>query len=336
MNRYLPEWILEIFEQGFGIKQAKDVYRRNLVLKCISGCTGKSTIARLLSFALGFSNHVCLSSFPTQKRRQSIIYFLAKFKRQVVIFDLVRATFGRLDPESIKQKVRDEVSEEIRILDDSEKDTKFFEKFVNQKEYVSQVSEHKRKLSNSLRRRLAKKCRLASNRRFIERKKMGTFMEACTQGFSIEERFFIKVTLSETPIRILIVNNDEYMKHISPDYKENAYVLVIDKNKCIPNKKNLKYYHLLNGFVRNEIFGHVFDGVSDAIITLSDLGVSSDLIERSPEPLTMSFGPEDKELNDEIIGEMKSGALVGEMSVKLIDNKLFFVIDKLNLKYNNY
>ena len=73
----------------------------------------------------------------------------------------------------------------------------------------------------------------------------------------------------------------------------------------------------MNGFVRNEIFGHVFDGVLDAIITLSDLGVSSDLIERSPEPLTMSFGPEDKELNDEIIGEMKSGALVGEMSVKL-------------------
>ena len=106
LNNYLPEWTLEIFENGFGINQAKDVYRRDLILKCMSGCTGKSTIARLLSFALGFSNYICLDSFPTEKRRQSIIYFLSKFKRQVVIFDLVRATFGRIDPEAIKKKSR--------------------------------------------------------------------------------------------------------------------------------------------------------------------------------------------------------------------------------------
>jgi len=106
LNNYLPEWTLEIFENGFGINQAKDVYRRDLILKCMSGCTGKSTIARLLSFALGFSNYICLDSFPTEKRRQSIIYFLSKFKRQVVIFDLMRATFGRIDPEAIKKKSR--------------------------------------------------------------------------------------------------------------------------------------------------------------------------------------------------------------------------------------
>ena len=107
---------MEIFENGFGINQAKDVYRRDLILKCMSGSTGKSTIARLLSFALGFSNYVCLSSFPTQKRRQSIIYFLSKFKRQVVIFDLCRATFGRMDPESVKKKVEDEVKETKHFL----------------------------------------------------------------------------------------------------------------------------------------------------------------------------------------------------------------------------
>ena len=106
LNDYLPEWTLEIFEKGFGINQAKDVYRRDIIVKCMSGGTGKSTIARLLSFALGFSNYICLDSFPTEKRRQSIIYFLSKFKRQVVIFDLVRATFGRIDPEAIKKKSR--------------------------------------------------------------------------------------------------------------------------------------------------------------------------------------------------------------------------------------
>ena len=81
---------------------------------------------------------------------------------------------------------------------------------------------------------------------------MGTFIEACTQGFSAEERYFIKITLRETPMMRLIVNNKEYMKHMSPDYEKNAYVLVIDEKNCIPNKIGVKYYHLLNGFVRSE------------------------------------------------------------------------------------
>ena len=129
---------------------------------------------------------------------------------------------------------------------------------------------------------------------------MATFMEVLTQGFCIEERYFVKITLMETPIKVLIVNTDEYIKYLSSDYQENSDVLVIDEKNCIPNKKKVKYYHLLNGFVENEIFGHVFDGVSDAILTLSDLGVCSDLLERSPEPLVFSFGPEDTELDEDV------------------------------------
>lgn len=284
LNSYLPEWTIEIFENGFGVKKASDVYRRDLILICKSGCTGKSTIARLLSFALGFSNYVCLSSFPTQKRRQSMIYFLSKFKRQVVIFDLVRATFGRIDSEAIKKKVEDEVEEEIKILDDSQRDEMFSQKLIARELYQKQVLKRKKKISGSIRQRLVYKCRLAASLGSIEGKKMGTFIEACTQGFSAEERYFIKITLRETPMRRLIVNNKEYMKHMSPDYEKNAYVLVIDEKNCIPNKIGVKYYHLLNGFVRNEIFGHIFDGASNAMIDLADLGVCSDLLERSPKP----------------------------------------------------
>lgn len=148
---------------------------------------------------------------------------------------------------------------------------------------------------------------------------MGTFIERCTQGFSIEERYFLKITLSETPMRILIVNNDKYIKHMSSDYRKNAYILVIDKKNCIPNKKKVKYYHFLNGFVKNEIFGHVFGGVSNAMLNLADLGVCTDLLERSPEPLTLSFGPEDKDLGEDVMSEIKSGARVGGISVKFID-----------------
>ena len=195
----------------------------------MSGSTGKSTIARLLSFALGFSNYICLDNFPTEKRRQSIIYFLSKFKRQVVIFDLMRATFGRIDPEAIKKKVEDEVQEEIRILDDSQRDKTFSQKFLAREMYQEQVLKAKKKILQSIRQRLVYKYRSAARLGSIEGKKMGTFIEACTQGFSIEERYFLKISLMETPIKILIVNNDEYIKYLRSDYRENAYVLVIDK-----------------------------------------------------------------------------------------------------------
>ena len=59
-----------------------------------------------------------------------MIYFLSKFKRQVVIFDLVQTTFWRIDQEVIKKKVEDEVQEEIRVLDNSQGDKVFSQKFL--------------------------------------------------------------------------------------------------------------------------------------------------------------------------------------------------------------
>ena len=181
--------------------------------------------------------------------------------------------------------------------------------------YQKQVLKAKKKILQSIRQRLVYKCRSAAHLGSIEGKKMGTFIENCTQGFSIEERYFLKISLMETPMKILIVNNDEYIKYLISDYRENAYVLVIDKRNCIPNKIKIKYYHFLNGFVENEIFGHVFDGVSNAMITLANLGVCTDLLERSPEPLLLSFGPEDKDLDEDVLSEINT---VGGMGVKLI------------------
>ena len=78
----------------------------------------------------------------------------------------------------------------------------------------------------------------------------------------------------------------------------------------------------MNGFVRNEIFGHIFDGASNAMIDLADLGVCSDLLERSPEPLLMSFGPEDKDLDEDALSEITT---VGGMGVKLIEESSHFI-----------
>ena len=46
---------------------------------------------------------------------------------------------------------------------------------------------------------------------------------------------------------------------------------------------------------------------------------STNLLERSPEPLVLSFGPEGKDLGEDIMSEIKSGAMVGGISVKVID-----------------
>ena len=119
---------------------------------------GKSTIARLLSFGLGFSNYICLDSFPTEKRSQSIIYFLSKFTRQAVFFDLVRAPFIRTDPEVIKNRVEEEIQNEIKILDDSQRD----KKFLAREKYQEEVLKAKKKILQSARKRLVSKSRLVT------------------------------------------------------------------------------------------------------------------------------------------------------------------------------
>ena len=130
LNEYLPERTIEIFKEGFGLNRASDTYRRHLILKCFSGGTGKSTMARLWAFGLNFRNYISLESFPTEKRRNSIMYFLPKLKRQVVIFDLVRAPFFKTDIRFVKKKVNRDIEKEFKILDDSERDTEFLKKLL--------------------------------------------------------------------------------------------------------------------------------------------------------------------------------------------------------------
>ena len=102
-----------------------ETYHRQIILKCTSGATGKSTFARLLAFALDFRNYISIEHFPINKRRQSMMYFLSKIKRQVVILDLVRASFSKTGQRSVKKKVALGIEREFDALDDSEKDTEF-------------------------------------------------------------------------------------------------------------------------------------------------------------------------------------------------------------------
>ena len=182
LNEYLTEWTIEIFQDGFGINKASDTYRRQLILKCVSGSTGKSTLARLLAFALNFRNYISLESFLTEKRSNSITYFLSKLKRQVVILDLVRAPSSKTDIRFVKKKVKRDIEKEFKILDDSEKDTEFLKKLLTPQKYKTQVIKTKDQILSLVRKRLVSEVCNAAILSLAEVEKIRTFLEQFIQG----------------------------------------------------------------------------------------------------------------------------------------------------------
>ena len=87
-------------------------------------------------------------------------------------------------------------------------------------------------------------------------------------------------------MHLLILNSTEFFEYLSHDYRENACVIEITPDKCVPNKYKVKYHHLLSGFVGSDILDHIFNSVSPPTVSLADLGVYRDLLEISAEPLT--------------------------------------------------
>ena len=85
----------------------------------------------------------------------------------------------------------------------------------------------------------------------------------------------------------------------------------MEKN-CVSNEYKVKYYHLLPSFVPNDI--HIFDGISDPCSSLAHLGVCPDILEIAPEPLTLTYGPNTEEVEEEIFEEINA---FGGIGVKL-------------------
>ena len=195
LNEYLPEWTLEIFKKGFGLDNASDTYRRHLILKCESGSTGKSTIARLLAFRLSFRNYISHERFPAEKRRNSIMYFLSRFKRQVVILDLVRRPFAKADIKFVKKKVSRAIEKEVRVLEETTGDTEFLRKInLTLQNYDTQVEYQKSEILSRARKRLASEVRNSSIMGSAESEKMRTFLEMFRQGCTTEEQYFFHMS----------------------------------------------------------------------------------------------------------------------------------------------
>ena len=90
-------------------------------------------------------------------------------------------------------------------------------------------------------------------------------------------------------------------------------MIEIFKENCVPNQYKVKYHHF--GFMTNDIFGHIFDGVSPATVSLSDISVCLSILEMFPEPLTLTYGSNDADVEEEVLEETNA---VGGIGVKLI------------------
>ena len=76
----------------------------------------------------------------------------------------------------------------------------------------------------------------------------------------------------------------------------------------------VKYHHLLPGFAEDKIIGYRFDGVSPPFIELSELGVRPDLLEIRNEPICMSYGPNNQDVDEEITDAMNKVGGMGSKS----------------------
>ena len=125
---------------AWGIVKSSETYRRQIVLEDPIGGTGKITLRRLLRIAFGVKNYVSLDSVPTQKRANSMIYYLSKSRKQIVILDLVRRPVIDSSMEFVEKKVKRAVLTELGALTRSEQDENFLKKF-NVEEYKAQFKE---------------------------------------------------------------------------------------------------------------------------------------------------------------------------------------------------
>ena len=147
------------------------------------------------------------------------MYFLSKLKRQVVILDLVRRPFSKAGTKFAKKKVNRDIEKEVRVLEKSENDAEFLRKIhLTPERYNSQVEFQKSEVLGLARKRLASEVRKSSTMGSAESEKTRTFLEMFRQLCTTEERYFFRMSVIDTPMHMLILNNTEFIEYLSHDY----------------------------------------------------------------------------------------------------------------------
>ena len=110
----------------------------------------------MLSIALGVRNYVSLDCFPTKKRVNSLIYYLSKIKKQIVILDVIHAHVAESNEDFVVKKVKRTALKTIKTLDASNENQDFLRDFkdIEDSRYRNKVREAKDKILDSIRKRV--------------------------------------------------------------------------------------------------------------------------------------------------------------------------------------
>jgi len=154
-----------------------------------------------------------------------------------------------------------------------------------------------------------------------EEKKIRSFLELLIQGLTLEDQYFIKVIVIDSPIQVLILNNIDFYQYLSSYYQKNTCAVRITKKSYNPNSPLVTYYHLFSGFVDDTILGYKFDGAWFPLVSLVRLGIFPDLIEIRRDPISITYGPLDKDLDEEAMSKINCVGGFDSNSVKHYTSK---------------
>ena len=167
--------------------------------------TRKTTLRRLLIIQLGIRNYVSIDLISTRKRANSMVYYLSKFKKQILFLNLIRRSNADSGFDFVKKTVTNLVITELDFLDQSQEDPNFREGLDDKiKRLVAdvpniknQTKSQKRKVLRTVRERLNFQVSTSTQLAISTAKRIRSFLEMFT---SQEERYFLKIIVIDSPL----------------------------------------------------------------------------------------------------------------------------------------
>ena len=92
-GKTLTQWMVKLFKDQLSIKAS---YRSLILIVNKIGRGEKSILSQIIFYHLDLEHYIILSELQNRRRIEQIMARVAMRKRQIVIFDFVRATFAKL------------------------------------------------------------------------------------------------------------------------------------------------------------------------------------------------------------------------------------------------
>ena len=159
-----------------------------------------------------------------------------------------------LDKRLVEEKVEHNIKEEINFL----KTSAFGTDSLRRDEYEIQVKKAEAHVKASRCKRTLKKLTKINDLLSEQSKKLGGFLEIFTQGISLQAHYFCRALLTDRGVQVLIMNNSDFEKYLSEDFRKKMKIIEISKESCYLSEMGVKYFHSIPGFSEDPIFGYFF------------------------------------------------------------------------------